>query len=98
MAGPDAKKFGEMFWTSTLSPLMFPFIYYFTSAPCAHHLNHQVNSFWQLANQSWDLVLTDALFSPCAYALSLVNNSGAYVMMHPCDLVDIHSMPLALGR
>jgi hypothetical protein len=98
LLGEKSKQMGEILWKTTTSPIIFPIPYYFTSQACAHLLNHQPSDFWHLANQSWDLVLTDSLFSACGYAISLLNLTRPYVIMHPCEIFELHSYPLAMGR
>lgn len=64
-----------------------PFI--FGSISCDRILKHQKNRYLEIANENWDLFLSDSLFSPCGYAMAEITGKP-HVMMHSSDVESAH--------
>ncbi|CAI2352799.1 unnamed protein product [Caenorhabditis sp. 36 PRJEB53466] len=64
-----------------------PFI--FGSISCNNILEHKKQRFLEIANENWDLFLSDSLFSPCGYAMAEVAGKH-HVMMHSSDVESAH--------
>uniref|UniRef100_A0A914UU39 UDP-glucuronosyltransferase n=1 Tax=Plectus sambesii TaxID=2011161 RepID=A0A914UU39_9BILA len=90
-------EFANMVWNGEVGVVGGLFPFYPSSLSCQHLLKHQANDFWRLANQSWDLVLTDSLFAPCGYAIAL-NNGKPAVIMHATDLENVFAYYSSYGR
>lgn len=89
--------FNKILWTSAMRPITIAIPFYKASATCTYLLENQPEDFYQLANQTFDLVLTDSLFSPCGYALALISKKP-YIMMHSSDLENMYSYLKGYGR
>lgn len=64
-----------------------PFI--FGSISCDRILKHQKERWLEIANEDWDLFLSDSLFSPCGYAMAEITEKP-HVMMHSSDVESAH--------
>ncbi|CAL2044050.1 unnamed protein product [Caenorhabditis brenneri] len=64
-----------------------PFI--FGSISCDRILKHQKERWLEIANEDWDLFLSDSLFSPCGYAMAEITGKP-HVMMHSSDVESAH--------
>uniref|UniRef100_A0A8R1DQH4 glucuronosyltransferase n=1 Tax=Caenorhabditis japonica TaxID=281687 RepID=A0A8R1DQH4_CAEJA len=64
-----------------------PFI--FGSQSCARALKHQKARWLEIANENWDVFLSDSLFSPCGYGMAEVTGKP-HVMMHSSDVESAH--------
>ncbi|KAF1752960.1 hypothetical protein GCK72_019515 [Caenorhabditis remanei] len=64
-----------------------PFI--FGCISCNRILKHQRERYLEIANEDWDLFLSDSLFSPCGYAMAEITGKP-HVMMHSSDVESAH--------
>ncbi|CAI5451682.1 unnamed protein product [Caenorhabditis angaria] len=55
------------------------------SVTCGRILEHRRKEFFKLADEDWDFILTDSLFSACGYGLAKVTNKP-HIMMHSTAL------------
>uniref|UniRef100_A0A914X9V8 UDP-glucuronosyltransferase n=1 Tax=Plectus sambesii TaxID=2011161 RepID=A0A914X9V8_9BILA len=89
--------FADIVWNGALGAMSGIVPFYFSSKSCAHMIREQPDDFWHLANQTWDLVLTDSIFTTCGYALALLNKKP-FVLMHSSDVEPVHGYFKAYGR
>ncbi len=89
--------FADLIWNGQVGVFGGLFPFYPSSKSCQHLLRQQPEDFWRLANQTWDLVLTDSFFAPCGYAIAL-NNRKPPVIMHATDLENVFAYYSAFGR
>lgn len=71
--------------------------FYFSSISCNYVLMEHKKELLQIVNHSWDIILTDSLFSTCGYAIALLSNAK-YVLMHSTDVEDGHAMAKSYAR
>ncbi len=42
---------------------------------CRNVLQHQIDEFWEVANDTWDLIFVDRLFTPCGVAIAELHSA-----------------------
>ncbi|VDK30834.1 unnamed protein product [Gongylonema pulchrum] len=55
--------------------------FYYSSISCSYVMVEHKDEFLRISKYPWDLVLTDSLFSPCAYGLALLSRAN-HIIMH----------------
>uniref|UniRef100_A0A914WEC8 UDP-glucuronosyltransferase n=1 Tax=Plectus sambesii TaxID=2011161 RepID=A0A914WEC8_9BILA len=89
--------FTNLIWSGSMRGITIAIPFYQASKTCSALLENQPEDFYRLSNQTFDLFLTDSLFSPCGYALALLSKKP-YVMMHSSDLEPVYSYLKGYGR
>ncbi|CAI5451685.1 unnamed protein product [Caenorhabditis angaria] len=64
-----------------------PFL--FGSLSCDKVLKHKRDRFMEIANEDWDIFLSDSLFSVCGYGMAELSGKP-HVMMHSSDVESAH--------
>lgn len=87
----------DVIWNGNMGAIGAIVPFYTSSKSCNYLIREQPDDFWRLANQTWDLVLTDSIFSTCGYALALLSKKP-FVLMHSSDVEPIHGYYKSYGR
>ncbi len=78
----------DMIWYMNFDAFSMLFPWTVVTRMCASALSHENKEFWKIARQNWDLILVDAMFSPCGMGIASVSKAP-YVQMYT-TLMETH--------
>uniref|UniRef100_A0A914XNX7 glucuronosyltransferase n=1 Tax=Plectus sambesii TaxID=2011161 RepID=A0A914XNX7_9BILA len=97
----DIKRFTKIVWTMDFGPMVMAWPFNLGNQALTKILTQQPDAWWSVANETWDMIFADELFSQSSYAMALMSkqrHGKPFAVFSTADMLSTFASINSLGR